>query len=81
MTSHQACLLENQIAGLVADAHSYVTAEGDNMVIVQKTCRDLVFQLGADMKHSGWSKELLKVVGRRIRFRCDTHVAPAFLPL
>ena len=42
----QACLVENQLAGLVADAQSYVTAEGDNITIVQKTCRDLVFQLG-----------------------------------
>lgn len=43
----QAFLVENQIATMVADAHSYVTAEGDNIVIMQKTCRDLAVHLGA----------------------------------
>ena len=42
----QACLTANQIPGLVTDAQSYVVAEGDNVSLAQKACRDLVFQLG-----------------------------------
>jgi hypothetical protein len=43
----QGLLSRNQVAPALAEAHACITGEGDNNLLCQKTCRDLVVQFGA----------------------------------
>jgi acyl-CoA oxidase len=42
----QGLLSRNQVAPALPEAHACITGEGDNNLLCQKTCRDLVVQFG-----------------------------------
>ena len=55
----QGYLSVNQLADAIGDAHANVTAEGDNIVLAQKACRDLVFGFGHAIKVGGLPKTFI----------------------
>ena len=42
----QGLLARNQVTGVLTDAHATITADADNNVLCQKTCRDLLQTYG-----------------------------------